>query len=229
MTFSLVARCRRTGQLGVGALTAMMGIGKLATHARAGVGAIATQATMNPYLGFDGLRLLDQGVAPDDALRELIDADPGRDVRQTGFIDHQGRTAAWSGALTPDWSGHAEADDVVAQGNRLVGKETLDAALAAFTSQDQLPLAERLLVALEAGEATGADTKGTLSGTIYVVDTEEYPLWDLRVDHATDPAKELRRVFLESSAQLLPQVLALPTRENPLGAATRRALGHQSS
>ncbi|NDL55901.1 DUF1028 domain-containing protein [Phytoactinopolyspora mesophila] len=229
MTFSLVARCARTGQLGVGAVTAMMGVGKLATYAQPGVGAVASQATMNPYLGIDGLRLVSSGLGADEALRRLIREDPGRDVRQAGFVDRHGHSAAWTGDKTPGWSGHICQKDVATQGNRLVGRETLEETLRAFREHSELDLAERLLVALEAGEATGADKKGALSGTVYVVDTEEYPLWDLRVDHADDPAKELRRLFSESLELLIPQVKALPTRADPLGEATRQALAEHDA
>jgi uncharacterized Ntn-hydrolase superfamily protein len=224
MTFSLAARCARTGQLGVGALTAMMGVGKLVTYAQAGVGAVASQATMNPYLGIDGLRAMADGASAEAALRRLIENDPGRDVRQTGFVDSSGRTAAWTGEKTYDWSGHISAENVVAQGNRLVGRETLEAALESFESYPHLDLAERLLLALEAGEATGADTKGTLSGTVYVVDAEEYPLWDLRIDHADDPAVALRELFTESRDNLVPQVMNMPTRKDPMGEAARQQL-----
>lgn len=229
MTFSIVARCARTGQLGVGAITAMMGVGKLCTYAQAGVGAAASQATMNPYLAIDGLRMVAGGGAAPDVVKSLIDGDPGRDFRQFGLIDAQGRGAAWTGSGTPEWSGHLEAEDAVAQGNRLVGVETLEATLNAFAENADKELAERLLVALEAGEATGADTKGALSGTIYVVDTEEYPLWDIRIDHADDPAAALRSMFIESAEQLVPNVRKLPTRSDPFGEATREAVASASS
>ncbi|NED96924.1 DUF1028 domain-containing protein [Phytoactinopolyspora alkaliphila] len=226
MTFSVVARCERTGQLGVGAVTAMMGVGKLVTYAAPKVGAIATQATINPYLGIDGLRMMAEGVGAPDTMERLIQADPGRDTRQAGYLDAHGDTAAWTGKENPPWSGHMGADNVMAQGNRLVGPETLESTLEAFAEHGDLELAERLLVALEAGEATGADTKGALSGTIYVVDTEEYPLWDLRVDHADDPAATLRHLFAESRERLIPQVKELPTRADPMGDAARKVLGH---
>jgi uncharacterized Ntn-hydrolase superfamily protein len=224
MTFSLTARCERTGQLGVGAITAMMGVGKLCTYALAGVGAVASQATMNPYLGIDGLRRMAAGEPAPDVLKSLIEQDPGRDVRQAGMVDAGGDVAAWTGRHTMQWSGHREAENVTVQGNRLVGPETLDATLEAFAAHPELELAERLLLALEAGEATGADTKGALSGTLYVVDIEEYPLWDVRVDHADDPAAALRKLFEESREHLVPQVADLPTRKDPLGNAARRAL-----
>jgi uncharacterized Ntn-hydrolase superfamily protein len=184
---------------------------------------------MNPYLAIDGLRRLADGGNTPDVLSDLIEADPGRELRQLGMIDTAGRVDAWTGSLTPQWSGHRSGDNVMTQGNRLVGPETLDATLNAFADNADKPLAERILCALEAGEHTGADTLGALSGTITVVDTEEYPLWDLRVDHADDPAAALRRLFQLTSEQLIPQVEQLPTRADPMGAATRRALEEASS
>jgi uncharacterized Ntn-hydrolase superfamily protein len=224
MTFSLVARCARTGQVGVGAITAMVGVGKLVSHAEASVGAVATQAMINPYLGFDGLRHMGSGRSAEEALATVIDADPGRDLRQCGMVDAEGGSAAWTGSETPGWSGHRTGSDYAAQGNRLVGPETIEAVVERFQATSDLDLAERLLLALEAGEATGADTKGALSGVVYVMDREEYPLWDVRVDHADDPAAELRRLWEEYREQLLPQVRKLSTRDDQLGAMTREEM-----
>lgn len=225
MTFSLVARCERTGQLGVGALTAMVGVGKLVSYAEPRVGAIASQATMNPYLGIDGLAMLRHGRSVQDTLDELIGNDPGRQVRQCGMVDSHGRTAAWTGAQTPTWSGHLEASDVVALGNRLVGQQTLERTLEAFTTNASEILAERLLRALEAGAATGSDRSGINSGAIYVVDTEQYPLWDVRVDHAEQPVARLRELAHEFAERLVPEIQQLPTRADPMGQAARKRLG----
>lgn len=217
MTFSLVARCARTGQVGVGAVTAMLGVGKLVCHARAGVGAVATQAVMNPYYGYDGLRLLSGGKGAQETLDSLVSKDPGRDLRQCGIVDLAGGSAAWTGPRTPEWSGHLTGKGYSAQGNRLVGRETLEAVVEAFRRAEGMDLVERLLEALEAGEATGADKQGALSSSITVMDTEEYPLWDLRVDQAGDPVAELRRLYEEFEQNLLPTILSLPTREDLLG------------
>lgn len=225
MTFSIVARCPRTGQLGVGAITAMMGVGKLVSHARPHVGAVASQASMNPYLAFDGLALMDKSCTASEALDMVIAGDPGRDVRQVGMIDARGNAAAWSGERTEDWSGHLLGDGFATQGNRLVGRVTLEAVAEAFNTHPDRDLAERLLEALEAGEETGADTKGAVSGTILVMDTEDYPLWDIRVDVAEDPAARLREIHAQFRQELLPQILRLPTREDPVGDLTREVLG----
>lgn len=148
MTFSICAYDPATGQLGVGAITAMLGVGKLVSHARAGVGAAASQAMMNPYLALDGLELMTTGQTAQQALEEVISRDDGRDYRQVGVVDAQGNTAAWSGARTEDWSGHLQRGSAVAQGNRLVGIETLEATLDAFYDNQHLDLAHRLLRAL---------------------------------------------------------------------------------
>jgi uncharacterized Ntn-hydrolase superfamily protein len=224
VTFSLVARCTRTGRFGVAALTALMGVGKLVGHASSGVGAAASQAAMNPYLAIDGLRLMAEGLDAGEAMQEVIRRDPGASVRQCAFIDRAGCTAAWTGDRTIEWSGHREATDVVASGNRLVGPETLEAAVEAFTASREKDLAERLLLAIEAGEATGADTEGARSGHILVIDTEAYPVWDVRVDSVQDPAVRLRELFHEYREELVPEVLRLPTRRDPLGAAARELL-----
>lgn len=224
MTFSIVARCPRTGQVGVGALTAMVGVGKLVSHAWAGVGAVGSQATMNPYYGFDGLRLMADGVPAPEALRRVVEADPARSLRQCGMVDAEGGADAWTGEGTEDWSGHLVGDGWAVQGNRLVGPETLEATAGEFLAHPERELAERLLLALEAGEATGADRKGEQSGVIYVMDTEEYPLWDVRIDHADDPAAALRALVDEFASQLIPQVRGLPTREDPVGELARELL-----
>jgi uncharacterized Ntn-hydrolase superfamily protein len=221
MTFSIVARDPASGQIGVGAVTAMAGVGKLVTHARARVGAVATQAMINPYLAFDALALLAEGRPAQDALDEVVAADPGRDLCQCGALDGSGRTAAWTGERTPTWSGHLLDTDVCAQGNRLVGPETLEAVVEAFRDRSELELAWRICRALEAGERTGADKQGALSATVTVMDTEAYPLWDVRVDHADDPVEALGTLMVEFEEQLLPQVRKLSTREDPEGALVR--------
>ncbi|MCF6509245.1 DUF1028 domain-containing protein [Blastococcus sp. MG754426] len=228
MTFSIVARCPHTGEFGVGALTALMGVGKLVGHASPGVGAAASQASMNPYLALDGLRLMAEGLEAPAALGEVLRRDPGRDVRQVGIVDRNGCTAAWTGERTPGWSGHLEDDAVVVSGNRLVGRHTLEAASEAFHAHRDRELAERLVLAVEAGESTGGDTEGARSGHVLVLGTEAYPLWDIRVDSEKDPAVRLRELFEEYRTDFLPEVQRLPTRRDPVGAATRELLGEDA-
>lgn len=224
MTFSLTAHDPTTGQLGVAAVTAEPAVGKLVSHARRRRGAIATQATINPYLGLDGLALLEDGHDAEAVLDRVLAADPGRDARQVGIVDGEGKVATWTGPACPDWSGHLVAPSVSVQGNRLVGPETLDAVMQAYHDAEGDVLARRLLAAMQAGEATGADRDGALSATILVVDTEEYPLWDVRIDHAKDPVDELARLVEVFDEQLLPVIRRMSTRNDPMGPMTRALL-----
>lgn len=216
MTFSLVAVDEDAGEVGVAAMTAMPGVGKLVAHSRAGIGATASQAFMNPYLAFDGLTLLSFGIAADVAVDLLIGADPGRDGRQFGLVDAQGRSAAFTGGLPEDWKGHRCGHGYAAQGNRLVGPQVLDAAITAY-QETRGGLVERLLAALDAGEEAGGDRSGHRSATIEVRATEQYPLWDLRIDDAEDPLAQLRREYTTFRDELVPQIEILPTRDDPLG------------
>jgi uncharacterized Ntn-hydrolase superfamily protein len=217
MTFSLVAKCRRTGQFGVAAATAMPAVGKLLTHAFTGIGAVATQARINPYLGIDGLELLRQGLAAAEVAERLKEKDPRIDLRQFAVVDASGRTAVWTGEGCPDWAGHLEGDGFAAQGNRLAGLRVLEAAAETFKALFDQPLANRLIEALAAGDAEGGDTKGERSATIYIVDTEEYPLWDIRVDEHDDPVAELKRLHGVFGNDVVPQIRRMPSRANPAG------------
>lgn len=212
MTFSIVARCERTGHIGVAAITALQAVGKLACHAIPNVGAIASQALLNPYLAYDGLRLLEQGISAEDALQRVLAGDPCTGNRQVGVVDNQGRTAAWTGSDTIPWSGQRQGKFFSAQGNRLAGPPVLDRAAQSMESTEHLDLAERLTLALIAGEEVGGDTKGERSVNVLVFGEEEYPLCDIRIDDHDDPIQELRRLFKLYQQEILPNVLKLPKR-----------------
>lgn len=217
MTFSIAARCARTGQLGVAVSTAVPGVGGICPFVKEGVGAVATQSWVNPYLGIDGLELLAQGMSAEAALQQLVDADPGRDVRQLGIVDAQGRAASWTGKDCVDWCGHVAGDGFAAQGNMLTGAATVSAMAEAFRRTEPLDLAERLLVALEAGQAAGGDKRGRQSASVKVAWRESYPWVDLRVDEHRHPVAELRRVFEVARHQLMPFTAGMPKRDDPLG------------
>ncbi len=212
MTFSIVARCARTGKCGVGAATAATAVGKLASHAMAHCGAVATQALINPYIGYDGLRLLARGCSAKHALEQLIATDPHPEKRQVGIVDRDGNTAAWTGRENLHWAGHRQGRGFCAQGNRMAGPRVLDAVIDTMHDTEDRELAERLLLALEAGDAEGGDRKGERSGNIFVFDREEYPQWDIRVDDHDEPVRELRRLFHLFQDELLPHMERMPTR-----------------
>lgn len=219
MTFSIVARCPRSGQFGVAAATAMPAVGKLLSHAAAGAGAVATQALVNPYLGLDGLALLRQGLSAKEVLERLKATDPCMELRQCALIDAQGDSLCWTGDKCLPWAGSLSGEQFSVQGNRLVGPQVLDAVAEAFRHAEKRPLIEHLIEALAAGDRCGGDRHGESSAVIYVVDQEAYPLWDIRVDHHLDPVAELRRLHDVFAREVLPEILAMPTRDNPAGKA----------
>jgi uncharacterized Ntn-hydrolase superfamily protein len=216
-TFSISARCARTGMLGVAVSTAVPGVGGICPFVKPGVGAISTQSWVNPYLGIDGLVLLEQGKSAKETLDALMQEDPGRDVRQLGIVDAKGGSAAWSGQHCTDWYGHITGPDFSVQGNMLVGERTIQAMAEAFTGTDALTLPERLVAVLEAGQSAGGDKRGRQSAAMLVYKTEEFPYLSLRVDEHPYPVAELRRVFEVARHQLLPFVDGMPSRHDPMG------------
>ena len=193
-TFSIVARCEQTGRFGVAVSTAVPAVGSLCSFARAGVGAIATQAWVNPSLGEKGLDLLASGLSAEETLERLLAEDEGRNSRQLGIVDANGGSAAYTGKRTVRYKGHLHGPNYSVQGNMLTGPETLRAMEASFQASTG-EMAERLMQALEAGQAAGGDKRGKVSAAIKVVDTEGFPYCDLRVDEHADPVAELRRIF----------------------------------
>jgi uncharacterized Ntn-hydrolase superfamily protein len=216
-TFSIAARCSRTGMLGVAVSTAVPAVGSLCPFVQAGVGAIATQSWVNCYLGIDGLPLLAQGLSAQETLDTLLAADEGRAVRQLGIVDRDGRSAAWTGDACTDWCGHLTGPDYAVQGNMLVGAETIQAMEAAFLRSEAFDLPERLMIVLEAAQAAGGDKRGKQSASLKVYWQEAYPWLDLRVDEHRHPVPELRRVFEVARQQLVPFLSGLPSRTNVMG------------
>jgi len=216
-TFSIAARCRRTGELGVAVSTKVPAVGSLCPFVRSGIGAVATQAWVNPMLGPRVLDALATGLGADAALRETLDREPDREIRQLGVVDARGASAGFTGADTDPWKGDRHGPDYAVQGNMLVGEATIAAMERAFLDGADESLAERLMRALEAGQAAGGDKRGRQSAALLVHGEEEYPAVDLRADEHPDPVAELRRIFEIAKRELFPFVAALPTRKNPRG------------
>ena len=209
MTFSIVAWDKTTGMTGVAVATKHLAVGALVPHAKAEVGAIATQAQTNPLLGIKGLNLLEQhnlannnlAITPEEVITTLLEEDSQRHHRQLHLVDCQGRTCAWTGSQCVDWAGHFTFDNFSVAGNMLVGEQTLTAMADAYQAKESMEFCERLLQALEAGEAAGGDKRGRQSAAIYVVDRDDYPHLDLRIDHHDDPIAQLRYIFEESGKE----------------------------
>lgn len=192
MTFSIVVRDPLTGALGVATATGGPAVGSLVPHARAGIGAIATQSWTNPYLAYDGLDLLKGGDAA-SALDRVIAADADRDLRQLIIVDASGRTAAWTGPACTDYAHAIALPDIAVAGNMLSSPAVLPAMLQGFGAAGAF--ADRLAAALSAGHEAGGDARGIRSAALKIYETEAYPVVDLRVDWSDEPLSELMMVL----------------------------------
>ncbi len=203
-TFSITARCKKTGMMGVAVSTARPAVGGLCPYVKAGVGAIATQAFVNPYYGIDGLKYLESGMSASETMERLLQEDEGREQRQLAIVDAQGRTAAFTGKETVPWQGHLVGDQYVVAGNMLTGEETIRAMANACEEHEHLPLHERLMQALLAGQKAGGDKRGKQSAALYVVNDTEYPFIDIRADEHPNPVEELFRIYEVCKTDLFP-------------------------
>lgn len=202
-TFSIIAFDPATRELGVGVQSRAFRAGAIVPWAVAGVGAIATQASANQTYGPRAIELLREGRTPEEVVETITDEDPGRARRQVAVIDVRGRAAAYTGAdrvARPDqFAGHMVGTNYSVQGNTLAGRQVITEMARAFEETGG-ELAEKLMAALEAGEAAGGDTRGMQAAGIYVVKPMEgdrtTDKWvDIRVDDAPDPYRELRRLL----------------------------------
>lgn len=210
MTFSIVAHCPRSGMLGVAVSTAVPAVGAVCPYVVTGVGAVSTQSWVNPHLAIATLSRLAAGAAAPEALQAVVAQDSGSALRQVGAVDAQGRSDAWTGDGCTDWCGQIVEPHFAVQGNMLVGEATLLAMAAAFRDSEALALDERLLRALEAGDAAGGDRRGRQSAALKVHHLQPYALVDVRVDEHPDPVRELRRVHTIARAETLPFVQQMP-------------------
>jgi uncharacterized Ntn-hydrolase superfamily protein len=214
-TFSVVARCPLTGQLGVAVSSAVPAVGSICAFVRSDVGAVSSQSWVNPYLALQALRMIETGLSAQQALDAVLAGDDAKDLRQVGLVDHRGIAAAWSGARCTSWFGHNVGEHFAVQGNMLTGSAVIDAMADTMRSSEELELAERLVRALEAGQTAGGDKRGRQSAALRVHEREEYPLLDLRVDEHAYPVAELRRIYTIAKLQLLPFVRGMAKKGQP--------------
>ncbi len=202
-TFTSVARCTRTGALGIATATGEMAVGSRVPFAKAHVGAVATQAMTDPRLGPLALRLLELGFSAPKVLAELESSDPGIEGRQIAMVDADGRAVARTGANNRDWKGHRIGDGYVAMGNRILGADVVGAMAEAIEGSDTDALEERLMLAIEAGRDAGGQEGGQRSAGLLVVEDKPFPITNLRADEHIEPVAELRRI-LELYKPLIP-------------------------
>jgi uncharacterized Ntn-hydrolase superfamily protein len=200
-TYSLVACDLDQGEWGVGVQSKFLAVGSVVPWAEPHVGAVATQALANVSYGPEGLELLRSGLSAEETVVRLTEADGGRDDRQLGVVDAQGRASSYTGAACLDWAGGATGDCYAAQGNILVSEETVTALARTFEETAGRPLAERLLDALTTAQRAGGDRRGQQSASLLIVKTgggyggTSDVMIDLRVDDNPAPIDELRRLY----------------------------------
>jgi uncharacterized Ntn-hydrolase superfamily protein len=223
MTWSIVA-CDGSGALGVAVASRFFAVGALCPHARSEIGALSTQALVNPLYAPRGLELLARGLEPEAVIKSLVDADEGRDHRQLHLVDAAGRVAAWTGSACIGWCGSLAGGGFSVAGNMLAGPDVLAKTAATYVAGDGLPFAERLIAALAAGEAAGGDKRGKQAAAIKVYDTEEYPRIDIRIDDHVEPIAELKRLYEVSLERAQPFWSCLPSRARPAGITDRAVI-----
>ena len=200
-TFSIAAADPAAGEVGVAVASRFFAVGAVVPHARAGAGAVATQANANTTWGQRGLDLLAQGLVPDEALKVLIRTDDGNDARQAGVVAANGESATYTGPACTPWAGGRRGPGYAVQGNILAGEKVVAAMEAAFLGSTGKELAERLFAALKAGDEAGGDSRGRQSAAILVCRARagfngfsDHAV-DIRVDDHPDPFGEIARLL----------------------------------
>jgi uncharacterized Ntn-hydrolase superfamily protein len=199
-TFSIVAFDPETDELGVAVASRALAVGAIAPFAKAGIGAISTQAAANTTYGPKGLELLAQGMSPDEVLETLLGEDQGSARRQVGIIDAKGNARTFTGERCSDWAGGIAGKNFAVQGNILTGEAVVKAMAEAFENTEG-DLGTRMLAAMAAGDAAGGDSRGRQSASILVVKegggyggyNDRYR--DYRVDDHPTPIPELKRIY----------------------------------
>ncbi|MDN3565297.1 DUF1028 domain-containing protein [Paeniroseomonas aquatica] len=217
MTWSIVAHDPGTGAFAVAVATCAFAVGASCPFVRTGVGAVSTQSMTNRYLGPAVLDAMARGLSPAAAIESALAGDEGRGIRQVHAVDRHGRTAAWTGQNCVEWCGDRTGHGFSVAGNMLAGEAVLADTVAAFVSRDNLPLAERLVAALDAGDAAGGDKRGRQSAALLLTTTEDFPDINLRVDDHAEPLLELRRLLGLWRRDREPGLRDQPRRANPSG------------
>ncbi len=217
MTWSIVAHEPNRDAFAVAVTTKAFAVGALCPFVRSGVGAVATQSLVNRYLGPAVLDGMARGLAPLAAIEGALVGDEGRGIRQVHAVDRFGRTAAWTGQNCVEWCGSVSAGGVSVAGNMLSGEAVVTATLATWKAGATLEMPDRLMAALDAGEAAGGDRRGRQSAAMLMVTTEDFADLDLRVDDHAVPLAELRRLLGLWREQGAPRVGMSPSKANPSG------------
>jgi uncharacterized Ntn-hydrolase superfamily protein len=217
MTWSIVAHDAATGAFAVAVATCAFAVGASCPFVRSGVGAVSTQSMTNRYLGPAVLDGMARGLSPAAAIEGALVGDEGKGLRQVHAVDRHGRAAAFTGANCVEWCGDIASAGVSFAGNMLAGPAVLADTYAAYVTHAELPLPERLLISLDAGDAAGGDRRGRQSAAMVMTTTEDFPDLSLRVDDHGQPLDELRRLYDIWLRERAPTLMDQPSKARPSG------------
>jgi uncharacterized Ntn-hydrolase superfamily protein len=217
MTWSIVAFDSATGAFGAAVATKAFASGSFVPFVRAGVGAVGTQSLTNRYLAPVVLDGLERGLSPELAIKVAVAGDEGREIRQIHAVDKHGRFGAWTGKHCVEWCGSVGESGVSVAGNMLSNEHVAIATLSGFKGDPGASLPERMLDALESGEAAGGDRRGRQSAAMVMVTTEDFPDLSIRVDDHSEPLPELRRLLGIWRRERAPFLGNSPSKANPSG------------
>ncbi|MSP02949.1 MAG: DUF1028 domain-containing protein [Acetobacteraceae bacterium] len=217
MTWSIAAHDPKTGAFAVAVATKAFAVGASCPFVRAGVGAVSTQSMTNRYLGPAILDGMARGLLPEAAIEGALAGDEGSGLRQVHAVDRFGRTAAWTGQNCVMWCGSVSGEGISVAGNMLAGEPTILQTFRNWNTNDDLPMPERLMLAMEAGEAAGGDRRGKQSAAMVLITTEDFPDLNLRVDDHATPLAELRRLLGIWRVEGMPRLGTSPSKANPSG------------
>ncbi|QBF32668.1 DUF1028 domain-containing protein [Thalassococcus sp. S3] len=223
MTWSLIAHEPATGAVGLIVSSRFFACGAVVPFVGPEV-AVASQAFCNPVWGTEGRARLAQDEAAQDVLDDLVRRDDGQAIRQAHLMDREGRFAAHTGADCTDWAGHLIADDHSVAGNMLSGPEVIQVTSDTYRSGHALPFAERLITAMQAGEAAGGDQRGRQAAGLVIHQGEDHAWLDLRADDHAAPLDELARLWAVAQERYVHFAKGMPTRARFSGLPTREGI-----
>ena len=223
MTWSILVRDSATGALGAAVASKFFAVGGLCIHVEGGVAALATQALVNPMYAVHAMPRLRAGEGAQAVLSSLVGPDPMHAQRQFHILDARGEIAQHSGPDCITWAGHVAGQDVSVAGNMLAGPQVVQATLEGYLAATG-SLAERLLTAMEAGEAVGGDKRGKQSAGLKICTRDPYPDLDIRSDDHADPLADLRRLHRISLERYAVFRRFLAGRDSPWGEADRSVI-----
>lgn len=224
MTWSLLAHEPESGSFAVAVTTCALAVGASCPFVRSGVGAVSTQSMTNRYLGPAVLDAMARGLSPAAAIEGALVGDDGKHLRQIHALDRHGRSAAWTGENCVEWAGHRIGTGWSVAGNMLSGEPVIADTIASFLARQDLDLAERMLSALQAGEAAGGDKRGRQSAALKLITTEDFPDIDLRVDDHANPLNEMERLLQIWRLTRGPGLRNAPSRAYPSGSINMDAI-----